>query len=98
MRWPMMNELVHENPVIWGDYAAEVQNVRRYISERLLWMDNKLGYTYKPNGIADITFDTAQPYQIYDLSGRFYKGDVQRLPQGIYIVKQGNNIRKVRVR
>ena len=98
MRWPIMNELVHENPKVWGSYTAEVQNVRQYMSERLLWMDKKLGYTYKPNGIADVTLDTTLPYQIYDLSGRSYTGDVQRLPRGIYIVKQGSNTRKVQVR
>ena len=98
MRWPIMNELVHENPVVWGSYTAEVQNVRRFISERLQWMDNKLGYTYEPNGIADVTLNTAQPYQLYDLSGRIYTGNVERLPRGIYIVKHGSNTRKVQVR
>ena len=98
MRWPIMNELVHENPKVWGSYTAEVQNVRQYMSERLLWMDKKLGYTYKPNGIADVTLDTTLPYQIYDLSGQSYTDDVQRLPRGIYIVKQGSNTRKVQVR
>ena len=47
MRWPNMNELVHENPKVWGSFAAEVQNVRRYITERLTWMDKKLGLTSK---------------------------------------------------
>ena len=98
MRWPIMNEKVHENPDVWGSYAAEVQNVRRYIIERLLWMDNKLGYTYNPSGIVNATVDFAEPYQIYDLSGRSYTGNVQHLPQGMYIVKQGNNIKKIQVR
>ena len=98
MRWPIMNELVHENPMVWGDYASEVQNVRRYISERLPWIDNKLGYTYVPNFITDVSLETMQPYQIFDLSGRSYAGDIQQLPRGIYIVKQGNNTRKVQVR
>lgn len=98
MRWPIMDELVHENPVVWGSYTAEVQHVRRYISERLLWMDSKLGYTYEPDGIADVTFGTSQPYQIYDLSGRSYTGDVQQLPRGVYIVKQGSETRKVQVK
>ena len=44
-RWDIMNTLVHQNPVIWGSYAAEVQNVRDYIAERFQWMDNKLGNT-----------------------------------------------------
>ncbi|MDR1381192.1 MAG: CotH kinase family protein [Tannerella sp.] len=41
-RWPIMNELVHSNPVIHGSYAAEVENVRKYVSERLDWIDCKL--------------------------------------------------------
>ena len=95
MRWPIMNELVHENPVVWGDYAAEVQNVRCYISERLLWMDEKLGYTYELNGIKSAPLDNAQPYQIFNLSGIPYSEDLQRMPRGIYIVKQGSSTRKI---
>lgn len=44
-RWDIMNTLVHQNPVIWGSYTAEVQNVRSFIAERFQWMDNKLGNT-----------------------------------------------------
>lgn len=39
-RWPIMNTTVHENPVIWGSYEAEVQNVKNSISGRIPWMDN----------------------------------------------------------
>ena len=98
MRWPMMNELVHENPIVWGSYAEEVENVRRFITERLTWMDNKLGYTYNPSGIIEATFDFAKPYQIYDLLGRSYTGSIQHLPKGLYIIRQGNNSRKIQVR
>ena len=61
-------------------------------------MDNKLGYTYNPGGIIEATVDFAEPYQIYDLSGRSYMGSVQHLPQGLYIVIQGNNTKKIQVR
>jgi hypothetical protein len=98
MRWPMMNELVHENPAVWGSYTEEVENVRRFITERLTWMDNKLGYTYNPSGIIEATVDFAKPYQIYDLLGRSYTGSIQHLPQGLYIIKQGNNTKKIQVR
>ena len=98
MRWPMMNELVHENPTVWGSYTEEVENVSRFITERLIWMDNKLGYTYNPSGIIEATVDFAKPYQIYDLLGRSYSGSVRHLPQGLYIVKQGKNFKKIQVR
>ena len=29
----MMNELVHENPTVWGSYAEEVENVRRFVRD-----------------------------------------------------------------
>ncbi len=44
MRWDIMNQAVQQNPVVWGSYSAEVENVRRYIRERFEWMDNKLEY------------------------------------------------------
>jgi hypothetical protein len=97
-RWPIMNELIHMNPSVAGSYEAEVQNVRRFISERLLWLDRKLGYTYVPDGIMDVSVDIAQPNQIFNMSGQSYKGDMQHLPRGIYIVRQGNYTRKVQVR
>jgi len=43
-RWQIMNQYVHQNPRIWGSYAAEVENVRTYIRNRFTWMDNKLGF------------------------------------------------------
>ena len=99
MRWPIMKQRVHQNPVIWGSYAAEVQNVRRYVSERLLWMDNKLGYTYDPSGISDTAsdFDFSQSYSIYNLSGMYCGSELHHLPQGVYILRQGRNVRKITV-
>jgi spore coat protein CotH len=97
-RWPVMNELVQQNPMIWGSYAAEVQNVRRFLSERLLWMDNKLGYVHNPSGITDASSTIDQPYQIFNMSGMPCMGDLQHLPKGIYIIKQGQHTKKTQVR
>ena len=98
MRWPIMNQKVHQNPVIWGSYEAEVQNIRRYLSERLLWMDNKLAYTYDSVlGIAAAADNEAAPLEIFSLSGIPCVGDLEQLPKGIYIVKQGNSVRKVQI-
>ena len=44
IRWPIMNEYVHQNPYIWGSYENEVQNVRQYLSDRIRWMDQKLDF------------------------------------------------------
>ena len=48
MRWNILNKKVHLNPVVHGSYEAEVYHVKNYISERIDWMDKKLGYV--PNG------------------------------------------------
>ena len=97
MRWPVMDTLVHQNPVVWGSYDAEVQNVRRFIEERLNWMDRKLGYTYVPEGIADTPADYAQDTRIYNLSGQPCGDDLRQLPKGIYIVRQKGNTRKIHI-
>ena len=44
IRWPILDKRVHLNPVALYCYEAEVDNVKRYISERIDWLDNKLGY------------------------------------------------------
>jgi len=48
LRWPILNQKIHANPVIHGSYEAEVENVKNYIKNRILWMDKKLNYTPKP--------------------------------------------------
>ncbi|MDR1810146.1 MAG: CotH kinase family protein [Prevotella sp.] len=53
-RWDIMNTRVHQNPKIWGSYAAEVANVRNYAGLRLDWMDKKLDYT--PSSVSDNRF------------------------------------------
>ena len=70
MRWPIMNQYVHQNPRLWGSYQAEVQNVRRYMKERIAWMDKKLGYVYVPAGIDMATSEKKGDQTVYDLSGR----------------------------
>lgn len=44
IRWNILNTPVHMNPRVYGSYAAEVNNVKEYIKNRLSWMDDKLEY------------------------------------------------------
>jgi hypothetical protein len=98
IRWPMMNQLVHQNPRIWGSYEAEVENVRNYIKERIDWMDRKLNYTYSPSGIIDVCVDTSKSYQVFTLSGRDCGDNLNSQRPGIYILRQGMAVKKVIVR
>ena len=95
-RWPIMNEYIHQNPVIWGSYQAEVNNVKNYIKDRIAWIDNKLGYTfvpYEPSGISSASVDNDQTVKVYSISGVFLGNDINSLPTGIYIVRQGDTTR-----
>ena len=99
-----MNRYVHQNPRIWGSYAAEVGNVRDFISKRIEWMDNRLGYTYVPQSISTVSdfdpddIDFSRPYRVYSLSGQRLGTDLQALPTGFYIVRQGHLVKKVQIK
>ena len=56
IRWPIMNERVHMNPIVWGSYEAEVGNVRDYVVDRISWMDNRLGAVIDPALFVDQPF------------------------------------------
>ena len=94
-RWPIMNNWVHQNPHIWGSYAQEVQNVRRFISERVGWMDKRLNYTFIPSGISYAHVNLDQPYRVYTVSGRYCGNSLKGQVHGVYIVKQGNAVQKI---
>ena len=94
-RWPIMQNWVHQNPHIWGSYEQEVQNVRRFISQRVEWMDKRLNYTFVPSSIADVRIDLDQPYQVFTISGRYCGKSLHGQPHGVYIVRQGNMAHKV---
>jgi len=100
LRWPIMNQKVHQNPVLWGGYDAEVQNVRRFVRERIAWMDKKLGYTYV-DGIEEVEspsfIDYNRPYEVFRLNGQFCGRDTKALPRGLYIIRQGQVRRKVEI-
>ena len=98
IRWPMMNQLVHQNFKIWGSYEAEVENVRDFMKERIDWMDRKLNYTYNPTGIIDMCVDTSKPYQVFTLSGRNCGDNINSQRPGIYILRQGMAVKKVIVK
>ena len=101
--WPIMNQKVHQNPTLWGSYDAEVENVRRFIQKRITWMDNKLGYEYisPTDRIAETTIPTNinynRPYEVFRMNGQYCGHDLNMLPRGLYIVRQGLIRRKVEI-
>ena len=61
LRWPILNQRVHQNPQALGSFEAEVEVVRRFVKERLRWMDRRIGYTYVPSAINGVAVDLTQP-------------------------------------
>ena len=98
LRWPILNQRVHQNPPTKGSFQAEVEVLRTYMKERFAWMDKKLGYTYKPNAISELPHDKTQPYQVFSLSGQPYGNSLEGLSPGIYIIRQGTAAQKIVVR
>ena len=98
LRWPILNQRVHQNPAARGSFEAEMAVVRTFMKERIAWMDKKLGYTYKPNGISELRVDRSQPYQVFSLSGQPCGNNLENLSPGIYVVRQGTATQKIVVK
>ena len=58
IRWPILSQYVHQNPRIWGTYKAEVNNVRKFMTKRIQWMDKKLNFDAS---ILPVENTTAEP-------------------------------------
>ena len=97
LRWPILNQRVHQNPMALGSYKNEVDVVRQFMENRIAWMDNRLNYVFvaRPNGVVDVE-DEMQPSTVYSLSGQPCGSDLKSMPSGIYLIKQGQTVKKVR--
>ena len=54
-RWNIMNQSVHQNNKPAGSYTGEVEIVKKYIKDRMAWMDKKLNYVPK-TAIEDVDY------------------------------------------
>lgn len=94
-RWDIMNTQVHMNPRNWGSYKAEVDHLVDYVTNRVTWMDKKIGLKIK-DAITTITNDNNEPITVYNLMGTLVaRGTTAGLTPGLYIIRQGKDVRKV---
>ena len=103
LRWPILGDYVHMNPVALGSYDAEVNRLKQFMTMRIGWMDSKLNYVWYPDNNADgceTVINDAQGYRIYDMHGRpVYNGyDMPALQEGIYIIQHNNQSTKQIIR
>ncbi len=67
IRWPILDQKVHQNVFALGSYDAEVGVLRDYIPARLTWIDNYLGYN--PGTLyTDSTYYISTPQQLIEFS------------------------------
>lgn len=95
LRWPILSQRVHMNYQALGSYKAEVDVVRKYIEQRIPWIDKKLGFDASLVGIDNTLADyDAEGTPIYN-NARVYTLSGQRaqlpLAPGVY-VQQGRKI------
>ncbi|MDR0542167.1 MAG: CotH kinase family protein [Dysgonamonadaceae bacterium] len=48
-RWDILNQRIHQNNPPAGSYSGEINAVKKYIQDRLIWLDKKLAYVPDPN-------------------------------------------------
>ncbi|MBO4550535.1 MAG: Ig-like domain-containing protein, partial [Bacteroidaceae bacterium] len=73
IRWPILNQRVHQNVSALGSFEAEVDVLRNYIPTRLAWIDNYLGY--EPGSIyTDTTFYITTPQELIEFSKAVREG------------------------
>lgn len=100
IRWPILSQYVHQNPVALGSFSAEVERLKAYLEMRVEWMDRKLGYTWHeldvPDAVENVGADV-KGYRVYDLFGRLiYAGEkMPDLKEGIYIIQHNNQTTKL---
>jgi spore coat protein CotH len=85
IRWPILNEYVHQNWQVAGTYEGEVEIIKNYVRERFAWMDNKLGFD--ATGIYDVENNPSANADdvIYTLDGVKVGTKENLLPKGVYI-------------
>ncbi|MDE6017813.1 MAG: Ig-like domain-containing protein [Muribaculaceae bacterium] len=49
-------------------------------------------------GVAALGFDVESPVKVYDINGRYISDKVEGLAKGIYVIRQGDNAKKVNIR
>lgn len=95
MRWDILGQWVHQNPQVAGSYTGEVGVLKNFVSKRVAWMDNRLGYTYTALPATTDNADTL--CKVWNIAGQMvYQGtQLPALPHGLYLVQHNGQTYKV---
>lgn len=68
MRWPILNQWVHQNPQVANSYEGEIRVLNRYIDAQMEHLDRVIGYTAPDpgqDGIDNVNIDdSVRPYAV----------------------------------
>ena len=78
IRWPILNQAVHENVTARGSFEAEVDVIRNYIPNRLAWIDNYLA-DMPDVAYTDSTYYISTPEQLIAFSKAVAGGAVNNI-------------------
>jgi hypothetical protein len=59
-RWKILNQRVHQNNQPAGSYEGEVNVVKKYLKDRIVWMDKKLNYVPNTNNKPPVDISTPE--------------------------------------
>lgn len=88
MRWPILNERVHENPIARGSFEAEIKALKDFIQQRLVKLDGIIGVTSGIDAIEFVIDILDDDGELYNLKGQ--KVTTPNPSPGIYIVRHKN--------
>ncbi len=75
MRWPILNQTVHQNVAARGSYEAELQVIKDYLPERINWIDEYL--KFDPNAVVkDSTYYISTAKQLVEFANAVNAGAV----------------------
>lgn len=76
MRWPIMQEFIHENPRVPANYQAEIDYLKNYVRARFKRLDPLMNYNPRLSSITAPTVDTIENLTV--------SGNCISLPEGIH--------------
>lgn len=57
MRWPVLNQRVHQNFQALGSYSKEVDYMKKYVENRFAWLDKKIGLDERYTEVQFMEYD-----------------------------------------
>lgn len=68
-RWPILSQLVHQNPRVYGSFAGEVAALKNYLTTRFAKLDQLMAYDPNLSAIDSNLYDGTPAPTIHTLGG-----------------------------